>query len=68
MAWKELGIANPELAASLVGEALAPALLDALRADPRPHYREDEGGRSYAMRFAGRDIRFRVKGDILTLL
>jgi len=66
-AWKELEIANPQLASAMVGDALAPTLLDALKADPRPHYCDDPD-REYAFRFNGRDIRFRVKENILTII
>ncbi len=38
-----------------------------LALDPRPHYHDDPQ-RIYGMRYAGRDIRFRVDGDVLTVV
>ncbi len=52
-------------------ECLAPdrrqTLLDVLAQDPRPHYQEDPE-RIYGMSFAGCNVRFRVEGDLLTVL
>ncbi len=42
------------------------ALLQVLSLDPRPAYHEDEE-RVYGMPFAGMDIRFRVKEDVLVV-
>ena len=42
------------------------ALLEVLRQDPRPGYHDDET-RRYGVAFAGRDVHFRVKGNILTV-
>ena len=36
------------------------ALREILRSDPRPHY-HDDAGRVYAMEFAGKEVKFRVK-------
>ena len=43
------------------------ALLSVLANDPRPHYQHDPS-RVYGMGFAGREIRFSVDGEVLTLL
>ncbi len=43
------------------------ALIGALREDPRPSYQEDEE-RVYGVSFAGRNVRFRVRGEVLTVL
>ena len=43
------------------------ALLGALSSDPRPSYQNDPQ-RIYGMRFAGYEIKFRVDGDILTVV
>lgn len=65
--WRRLHVTNPERLAALVGDNLAPSLLSALENDPRPRY-QDEPGRTYGLRFAGRDIRFTVDGDSLTVV
>ena len=41
------------------------ALAAALKEDPRPAYQDDE--REYAFGFAGKQVRFIVKGDLLTV-
>ena len=38
------------------------ALREILRSDPRPHYHDDPD-RIYALEFAGKEVKFRVKGD-----
>ena len=38
-----------------------------LALDPRPQYHNDPT-RIYGMPFAGRDVRFRVSGDVLTVI
>lgn len=43
------------------------ALVGALELDPRPHYHTDPQ-RVYGMPFGGRDVRFRVVGDVLTVV
>lgn len=43
------------------------ALCGVLEGDPRPAYQQDPD-RVYGMNFAGCEIRFRVRGDILTVL
>lgn len=42
-------------------------LLAALSADPRPRY-QDDPERIYGMAFAGRNVRFRVEGETLTVV
>ena len=44
-----------------------PALREVLAQDPRPGYQR-ENGRVYGFRFAGRQVRFRVEEDLLTVL
>ena len=39
-------------------------LLSLLSQDPRPHYQQDEN-RVYGFPFAGREVRFRVAGNVL---
>ncbi len=41
-------------------------LIQALRQDPRPHY-QDDPDRVYGMRFSAFEIRFTVKGNVLTV-
>lgn len=43
------------------------ALRKVLMCDPRPRY-HDDANRIYGMEFAGRDVRFRVEGTVLTVL
>ena len=43
------------------------ALLAVLAEDPRPQY-HDDAERVYGMPFAGRDVRFRVSGNVLTVV
>ena len=43
------------------------ALTQVLSQDPRPHYQDDEN-RVYGLNFAGEEIHFQVKGQILTVL
>ena len=44
-----------------------PALRAVLERDPRPRY-QDDPSRVYGMAFAGCDLRFRVKGELLTVI
>ena len=43
------------------------ALIDLLAQDPRPHYQNDPE-RTYGFPFAGKEIRFKVCGDTLTVI
>ena len=43
------------------------ALRKVLMCDPRPRY-HDDAERVYGLEFAGKDVRFRVEGNILTVL
>ena len=49
---------------------LTPQQIDALReilvSDPRPHY-QDDPNREYGMEYAGRDIKFTIKDNIITV-
>ena len=55
-----------ELAGSIPKEELK-ALKAILREDPRPAYQEDPD-RVYGLPFGGRDVHFRVDGNILTVI
>lgn len=56
----------PEIAAQF-DPAQVESLRQALSLDPRPHYQCD-AARVYGMPFAGRDVKFRVAGDVLTVV
>lgn len=53
-----------------IASELSPRQLEALRDiladDPRPHY-HDDASRIYGMSYAGRDIKFRINGNELTI-
>ncbi|WP_294959229.1 tRNA (N6-threonylcarbamoyladenosine(37)-N6)-methyltransferase TrmO [uncultured Fibrobacter sp.] len=48
-------------------QAKREALVDLLAQDPRPHY-QDDPERTYGFAFAGREIKFKVAGDTLTVI
>ncbi len=56
----------PEIA-SQFAPVQVESLRQALALDPRPHYQSD-AARVYGMPFAGRDVKFRVAGDVLTVV
>lgn len=56
----------PEMA-SLVPEGKLDALVEVLRQDPRPHY-QDDPERIYGFPFAGKEIKFKVAGNTLTVV
>ena len=55
----------PPEAADLLSEEQRKGLEALLRADPRPSYRQDE--REYGFSYAGYEVKFRVRGNILTV-
>ena len=55
----------PELLQALPEDKRA-GLLGVLAQDPRPSY-QDDPGRVYGLRFAGREVRFTVEGAVLTV-
>ena len=57
-----LQVIIPEELKSQLGEERTKALEGVLAADPRPHYQNDPS-RTYAMEFAGKEIKFRVNGN-----
>lgn len=63
---RRLNVDIPEKQAMKMGESLE-ALTDVLSLDPRPSYQNDPH-REYGMSFAGRNIRFLVMGETLTVL
>lgn len=48
-------------------QAKREALVDLLAQDPRPHY-QDDPERTYGFTFAGKEIKFKVCGDTLTVI
>lgn len=62
----ELHVEFPQELAEKIPEEKRAALLAALKQDPRPAYQEDPDFR-YGFAYAGYDIRFRVKGEVLTV-
>ena len=57
---------SPELLASF-SSAQQDGLLGVLACDPRPRYQED-AQRVYGLSFAGKNVKFTVAGDTLTVL
>ena len=43
------------------------SLVELLRQDPRPHY-QDDPSRTYGLKFAGHEIKFRVEGELLIVI
>lgn len=64
---EKLEIVNPEVIGRLMPNDKAEALIEVLKNDPRPQYHEDKD-RIYGIDFCGKDIRFRVEGDQLTII
>ena len=62
-----LNVVFPEELKKLIPKSKLPALTEALSEDPRPAYQDDES-RVYGFSYAGKDVRFTVKGDTLTVI
>lgn len=65
--WRTLQVVFPEDLKNLLSPAQAEALTEVLEQDPRPQY-QDNPQKVYGMKFSGYDIRFKVVGDILTVV
>ena len=65
--WCPLQVEIPDGISSHFSPAQLEALRQVLAQDPRPRYHDDDT-RIYGMPFAGRDIRFRVCGNTLTVI
>lgn len=63
--WLEVVV--PEAVASRYSSDELAALRKVLSLDPRPHY-QDNPEKVYGMMYAGKDVRFRVEGDVLTVV
>ena len=59
-------VVPPEMEAALGADATA-VLRQVLALDPRPHYQND-ANKMYGMPFEGRDVRFTVQGNVLTVV
>ena len=62
-----LAVACPPALLEKLPEADRPGLLAVLANDPRPRYQEDPQ-RVYGLSFAGRNVKFTVDGDRLTVI
>lgn len=62
-----LNVEFPEELLSLLPQEKQQAIIEVLKQDPRPAYHEDEE-RKYGVSFAGFDVRFVVKKDVLTVV
>lgn len=59
-------VVPPEMEVALGADATA-VLRQVLALDPRPHYQND-ANKVYGMPFEGRDVRFTVQGNVLTVV
>lgn len=59
-------VVPPEMEATL-GADVTDVLRQVLALDPRPHYQND-ANKTYGMPFEGRDVRFTVQGNVLTVV
>ncbi len=66
-AWKELEVVMPDSVSALFTIDEMASLRQVLALDPRPRYQEDPE-RIYGMPFAFYDIRFKVEGNVLTVV
>ena len=65
--WKPLEVVLPRETFHKLDPDSVDALLEILAQDPRPRY-QDDPERIYGLLFEGRNIRFRVEGDTLTVV
>lgn len=63
--WLEVVV--PDAVASHYSSDELTALRKVLSLDPRPHY-QDNPEKVYGMMYAGKDVKFRVEGDVLTVV
>ena len=64
--WQPLEVIIPEEIANTFSPTELSSLRGVLSQDPRPQYHNDPN-RIYGMPFAGRDVKFKVNGNILTV-
>jgi hypothetical protein len=65
--WQPLEVIIPEEIAKVFSETELSSLKGVLSQDPRPQYHDDPE-RIYGMPFAGRDVKFKVNGNILMVI
>ena len=65
--WKLLSVVIAEEYSKLFDAEELAALKEVLSQDPRPQYQHD-AARVYGMPFAGKDVKFRVDGDVLEVV
>ena len=65
--WRYLEVKSDIDLAAIFSKEDLDVLTRLLSLDPRPHYHDDPS-RIYGMPFAGRDVRFQVIGDVLTVI
>ena len=65
--WEPLQVEMPADVIAVFSVEEQEALRSILAQDPRPRYHDDDT-RIYGMPFAGRDVRFRVSGGVLTVV
>ncbi len=65
--WQPLEVIIPEEIAKVFSETELSSLKGVLAQDPRPQYHDDPE-RIYGMPFAGRDVKFKVNGNILMVI
>ncbi|MBR0531396.1 MAG: tRNA (N6-threonylcarbamoyladenosine(37)-N6)-methyltransferase TrmO [Bacteroidales bacterium] len=63
--WEPLEVVIPEGLESQVSDI--DTLREVLSLDPRPHY-QDDPSKEYGMSFAGKEVRFKVEGHVLTVI
>lgn len=63
--WLEVVV--PDVVAARYSSDELAALRKVLSLDPRPHY-QDNPEKVYGMMYAGKDVKFRVEGDVLTVV
>lgn len=56
-----------ELSESIADTSVIPSLVETLRLDPRPSYHDDPE-RIYGLSFSGLNVRFKVNGQVLTVV
>lgn len=64
---ERLTVDFPEALAALFADDKRDALTEILALDPRPRYKAD-GERVYGLPFAGREVKFRVNGGVLSVI
>ena len=65
--WRRLEVELPDTLAGQFSHGQLEALRELLAEDPRPRY-QDDPERVYGLKFEGRDVRFKVSGNILTVV